>query len=541
MLIAGHSAIGKSSLVREVMRPVAGRRGHLVSGKFDQLSRGTPYLAIGQACEELVRKLLGETAERVEFWRRTLLDTMGPSAQVVLDVVPGLERLVGAQPPAPALGGAESQQRFRLVFRRLFRALASPRHPLVIFLDDLQWADSASLALIELRMSDPDLTGLLMSGAYRDNEVQAGHPLQALLESLARDQAPCRRISLSALERRSVGPLIADTLRISSDAAAPLANLVTSKTQGNPFFVRQFLRMLEEKRLLAFDPARRAGPGRSSASRRSRSPTTLPTWLPSASGGSAHRPSACCASPPASATSSTLETLAVVSGGSPRETAAALAEPLAREIIAPIGELQIRSVVGSDTDAAITYRFVHDRLQQAAYAMIAPAERPHLHDQIGRLIMAQSTPEQREERLFEIVSHLNIAMARATTREGQAELAGLNLHAGEKAKDSNAYEAALGHFVAGLDLARDVGDARLGHQLAVRHIEAMYLCGRFEEAERLAEALLGRTELPLDKAAVLEQLVLAHTTQLNTARHSTPPCASNCWASTSRGTPARRM
>ena len=108
----------------------------------------------------------------------------------MLDVVPGLERLVGAQPPAPALGGAEFQQRFRLVFRRLFRALASPRHPLVIFLDDLQWADSASLALIEMLMSDPDLTGLLMIGAYRDNEVQAGHPLQALLESWRATRRP---------------------------------------------------------------------------------------------------------------------------------------------------------------------------------------------------------------------------------------------------------------------------------------------------------------------------------------------------------------
>jgi predicted ATPase/class 3 adenylate cyclase len=515
LLITGRSGIGKSSLVREVMRPVAGRRGHLVSGKFDQLSRGTPYLAIGQACEELVRKLLGETAERVEFWRRTLLDTMGPSAQVVLDVVPGLERLVGAQPPAPALGGAESQQRFRLVFRRLFRALASPRHPLVIFLDDLQWADSASLALIEMLMSDPDLTGLLMIGAYRDNEVQAGHPLQALLESLARDQAPCRRISLSALERRSVGPLIADTLRISSDAAAPLANLVTSKTQGNPFFVRQFLRMLEEKRLLAFDPGAARWTWqveRIEEEQITDNVADLVTERIGKLGPSAQRLlrlAACIGN------QFDLETLAVVSGGSPRETAAALAEPLAREIIAPIGESYKYAAWSEATpDAAITYRFVHDRLQQAAYAMIAPAERPHLHDQIGRLIMAQSTPEQREERLFEIVSHLNIAMARATTREGQAELAGLNLRAGEKAKDSNAYEAALGHFVAGLDLARDVGDARLGHQLAVRHIEAMYLCGRFEEAERLAEALLGRTELPLDKAAVLEQLVLAHTTQL---------------------------
>ena len=202
MLIAGHSGIGKSSLVREVMRPVAGRRGHLVSGKFDQLNRGTPYRAIGQACEELVRKLLGETAERVELWRRTLLDAMGPSAQRharrrAQPRTPGRRASAGAP-----LGAAESQQRFRLVFRRLFRALASPRHPLVIFLDDLQWADGASLALIEVLMSDPDLAGLLMIGAYRDNEIHAGHPLQALFEQLAREPGALPAASRS---RRSSG------------------------------------------------------------------------------------------------------------------------------------------------------------------------------------------------------------------------------------------------------------------------------------------------------------------------------------------------
>ncbi len=515
MLIAGHSGIGKSSLVREVMRPIAGRRGHLVSGKFDQLNRGTPYLAIGQACEELVRKLLGETAERVELWRRTLLDAMGPSAHVMLDVVPSLERLVGALPPAPALGAAETQQRFRLVFRRLFRALASPRHPLVIFLDDLQWADAASLALIDVLMSDPDLAGLLMIGAYRDNEIHAGHPLQALFEQLARGQAPCRRITLAALERRSVGPLIADTLRIPAETAAPLASLVTAKTQGNPFFVRQFLRLLEEKKLLAFDAS--AARWTWQVDRIEQEPITdnVADLVTERIGRLAAETQRLLRLAACIGNQFDLETLAVVSGGSPRETAAALAGSLAQEIIAPIGESYKYAAWSEATaEAGIAYRFAHDRLQQASYAMIPPDERPLLHDQIGRLILERSTPEQCEERLFEIVSHLNLGIASDATREQRDELARLNLRAGEKAKGANAYETALALFVAGLDRAADLGDARLSHELGVRRIEAMYLCGRFEEAERLAEAMLERTELPLDKAAVLEQLILAHTTQL---------------------------
>lgn len=519
VLIAGSSGVGKSSLVREVMRPVAGRRGHLISGKFDQLNRGTPYRAIGQAFEELARKLLGDTSERVEQWRRAVLETMGPNARVVLDVVPGLERLIGEVPEAPTLGAAEAQQRFNLVFRRLMRALASPRHPLVIFLDDLQWADSASLALIEVLMTDPDLGGLLIIGAYRDSEVHRGHPLEAMLASLAREKAPCRRIVLPALGRDSVTPLIADTLRVPVDEVAPLADLVTAKTLGNPFFVRQFLHTLEDKRLLVFDAAM----GRWTWDvERIRHEQIADNVVELVTGRIARL------APPvqrlvrvaaAIGNHFDLETLALVSGGTPRETAAALAEPLAQEIIAPIGESYryARWSAGSP-EAEISYRFAHDRLQQAAYAMIPAGERPGLHAHIGELLHERSTPEQREDRLFEIVGHLNLAASLPVPRERRAELAALNLRAGRKARGSNAYEAALAHYAAGLALIDGGDDPRLRHDLELCHVEAMYLCGRFEEAEHLADDLLGRTEQPLDKVAVLEQLVLAHTTRLQYRR-----------------------
>jgi predicted ATPase/class 3 adenylate cyclase/GAF domain-containing protein len=515
VFVTGPSGVGKSSLVREVMRPVAGRRGHLISGKFDQLNRGTPYRAIGQALEELVRKLLGEPVERVEMWRRTLSEAIGPSAQVVLDVVPSLERLIGEMPKPPTLGAAEAQTRFNMVFRRLLRALASPHYPLVIFLDDLQWADSASLSLIEVLMSDRDLVGLLTIAAYRDNEVHAGHPLQSLIAALARAQAPCKHIALAPLERESVGPLIADTLRISPAEAAPLALLVTAKTQGNPLFVRQFLRTLAERKLIAYN-AEAACWGwniaRIEQEQISDNVVELVAGRISRLSAAAQRlvQLASCIG-----NHFDLHTLAVVAGGTPRETAAALAEPIAQEIIGPIGEdykYAPWSVTSGNTD--ILYRFAHDRLQQAAYAVTPAADRPHLHDHIGRLIMERSTPQQREERLFEIVNHLNLARTLTNSSERSAALAQLNLRAGKKARGSNAYEAALSHFSAGLELVEPGFDARLCHELSVGRIEAMYLCGRFEEAESLAEQLLARTELPLERVEVLEQLVLAHTTRL---------------------------
>jgi len=519
VVIAGSSGVGKSSLVREVMRPVAGRRGHLISGKFDQLNRGTPYRAIGQAFAELVRKLLGDTAERVEQWRRDLLEAMGPSARVVLDVVPDLERLVGELPPVPVLAAAEAQQRFNLVFRRLMRALAGPRHPLVLFLDDLQWADGASLALIEVLMTDPDLSGLLVIGAYRDNEVYAGHPLDSLLSGLARERAPCRRIVLAPLDRASVTPLIADTVRVDVGEAAPLAALVTAKTLGNPFFVRQFLRTLEEKKLLVFDAAAARWTwdvGRIEQEQIADNVVELVTGRIAQLAPASQRLVRLAA---AIGNHFDLETLALVSGDPPSETAAALAQPLAQEIFAPIGEgYRYARWSGTAPQADISYRFAHDRLQQAAYAMIPPEERPRLHAHIGALIHQRSTPAQREDRLFEIVGHLNLAATLPESRERRAELAELNLRAGQKARGSNAYEAALAHCAAGLGLVDAGSDPRLRHALGVSHIEAMYLCGRFEEAERLAHDLLGRTEQPLDKVAVLEQLVLAHTTRLQYRR-----------------------
>ena len=515
ILIHGPSGVGKSSLVREVMRPIAGRKGYLVSGKFDQLNRGRPYRALGQALEEVVRKLLGEPAERLEMWRQKLSKALGASGRVVLDVVPSLEQLIPDMPKAPTLGAAESQTRFNMVFRRLLRALAGPGHPLVVFLDDLQWADTASLALIAVLMSDPDLAGLLMIGAYRDNEVSAGHPLHSLISSIASAQAPCKRIALAPLDRETVAPLIEDTLRVSPAQAASLAALVTAKTQGNPFFVRQFLRTLAEKKLLAFDAEAAQwvwNTARIAQEQIADNVVALVTERIARLSPAAQRVLQFAA---LIGNHFDLQSLALAASATDSETAALLAEPIAQEIVSPIGEDYKYAPWSLDSGGAdIHYRFAHDRLQQAAYAMIPAAERPQLHDHVGRLLMEQSTPEQREERLFEIVSHLNLARTLASSADHRAELAELNLRAGQKARGSNAYEAALSLFTTGLELIGNGSDSRPRHQLNVGRIEAMYLCGRFEEAERVAEELLVQTEALLDKVEVLEQLVLAHTTRL---------------------------
>jgi predicted ATPase/class 3 adenylate cyclase/GAF domain-containing protein len=518
--VRGHSGVGKSAMVREVMGPVGGRHGNFVSGKFDLLNRNTPYSAIVEPFEDLARMLLTESVENVERWRSLILDALGGNAQVILDVIPGFEHLLGKQPPVAELGHSESQFRFNLMFRRFLRAIATNDQPLVLFLDDLQWVDGASLALIEVLMSDADITNFVLIGSYRDNEVKPGHPLLLALSELERVNVPGTTITLSPLESGFVCELIAAALRVSNSEVSDLATLVTAKTGGNPFFVRQFLKTLSERGLLIFDSkavgwrwdleqikqehiadnvvdlvARRI---------QDLEPETQRQIQYAASIGNRFD----------------LHTLAVVCGKTVQNTAGALTKALQQEILVPIGEAYkyVQSLEeGSDEAASIFYRFSHDRLQQAAYSTIAEVDRPEIHERIGRLILEQTHDKQSEERLFEIANHLNLAVVRLESVEDKMELARLNLRAGQKAKASTAYDAALDYLSRGANLLGEAGwdsEPELCFRVNLERAEAYYLSGQFAEAEALAERLLSSAESKLNKVQVLDLLILKHTTAL---------------------------
>ena len=485
-----------------------------MSGKFDQLNRNVPYSAIVLAFEELARKLLAESRERIERLRGALLEALGPNAQVILDMIPGFEQLLGKQPPVAVLGPTESLFRFNLVFRRFLRVLATSDHPLVVFLDDLQWADAASLALMEVLATDPDLANLLLIGAYRDNEVHAGHPVLALFDELQHAGIPVDTIAVEPLQDESVGDLLADALRVPAAESGLLSRLVTAKTRGNPFFVRQFLGTLHDRGLLAFDPPQarwcwdvaKIGEEQITDNVVDLVADRIASLDPRAQ--RLVQLAACIGN------RFDLETLSIVSGMSARETAAGLADALQQEIVVPIGEAY--KYLGA-AESEVSYRFPHDRLQQAGYSTIAAGERPELHERIGSLILAQSSPAQLEERLFEIVNHLNFALARIESDERKVELSKLNFRAGQKAKAATAYEAALGYLTVGADLLGEDGwrtEPGLAFELNFHRAEATFLSGRFAEAKGLAERLLERAEVPLDKVRVFELLILNHTIRL---------------------------
>ena len=253
MLIGGYSGIGKSVLVQEIYKPITQKRGYFISGKFDQFQRNIPYLAVVNAFQGLARQLLSEPESQLQQWRDKLLAALGANGQVIIDVIPEVELIIGKQPAVPEVGLTESQNRFNRVFQSFIRAFCSKEHPLVIFLDDLQWVDSATLKLIELMMTDSETQYLFLIGAYRDNEVESSHQLMMTIERLRKEGATINQMALVPLAPEAIAQLIAETLYCDTASAQPLAELVLRKTGGNPFFVNEFLKTLYQENLITFN------------------------------------------------------------------------------------------------------------------------------------------------------------------------------------------------------------------------------------------------------------------------------------------------
>ena len=255
-MVAGYSGTGKTALVHEIYKPITAKRGHFIEGKFDQYQRNIPYFAWGQAFYSLINSLLMENKAQLEIWKTRILKAVGINGKIITDLIPNLERIIGPQPNVPDLGGAEAQNRFSYVFQNFIQAMALKEHPMVIFLDDLQWIDAASQNLLKVLLTDPELKNVLFIGAYRENEVDATHPLMMCMNELEKNEVRLGRVEVRNLSESDVHALIADTLSCHPQESKSLARLIYSKTGGNAFFVHQMLHLLNEEKLLTFDLAR---------------------------------------------------------------------------------------------------------------------------------------------------------------------------------------------------------------------------------------------------------------------------------------------
>jgi PAS domain S-box-containing protein len=500
VLISGYSGIGKSSVVNELHKPLVPPSGLFASGKFDQYKRDIPYATLAQAFQNLLRPLLTKNEAELSKWREALSEALDPSGQLIVDLVPNLELVTGKQPPVPELSPQDAQQRFRLVFRRFIGVFARPEHPLALFLDDLQWLDAATLDLLEDLLTRSELQHLMLIGAYRDNEVTANHPLMRKLEAIRNAGAPVQEIRLGPLSRNDVGQLVADAVRCEPAHAAPLAELVYEKTGGNPFFVIQFLFALADEGLLVFDHETGGWSwdvGRIHAKGYSTNVVDLMVGklnrLPLVTQETLQQ-LACLGNRAA------LTTLALVRGTTEDEVHAQLWEAVRLELIERLDG---------------TYRFVHDRVREAAYSLIPEPSRADAHLRIGRLLAAHTAPEKREQLIFEIVNQLNCGIALIRSQDEREQLAEFELIAGKRAKSATAYASALTYFAAGRALlSEDCWDRNgaLTFTLEVHCAECEFLTGAYAAAEERLFALSSRASRLVDYATVTRLKVELFTT-----------------------------
>ena len=434
VLVSGYSGIGKSAVVNELHKPLVPPRGLFASGKFDQYKRDIPYATLAQAFQSLVRRLLSHNAEDLRKWRDALREALDPNGLLIVDLVPELRYVIGEQPPVPELPPQEAQRRFQMVFRRFIGVFARPEHPLALFLDDMQWLDAATLDLLEDLLTRNDLQYLLLIGAYRDNEVHATHPLVRKLEAIRQAGAAVQDIVLAPLSRDDLGQLLVDSIRCRPERGAPLAELIDEKTTGNPFFAIQFISALADDRLLTFDYSERRWVWdllRIHAKGFTDNVVELMV-------GKLKR------LPPE--TQKVLQQFACMGNSAEFEMLRMAYQGSVEDMHEHLWEA-VRS--GLIFRADNSYRFLHDRVQEAAYSLIPEELRAEAHLRIGMLLAEHTPAEKREEAIFEIVNQLNRGSHLITSVEDRERVAGLNLIAGRRAKLSTAYDSALKYLRAG--------------------------------------------------------------------------------------------
>ncbi|PTL80106.1 ATP-binding sensor histidine kinase [Vitiosangium sp. GDMCC 1.1324] len=518
VLISGYSGIGKSSVVHELYRPIVQRRGLFLDGKFDQFQRDIPYATLAQAIRGLVRQLLAGTDAELEAWREQLREAWEGNGQLLVDLVPQLELIVGKQPALPELSPAEVRHRFDRVFQRFLGVLSTPEHPLAIFLDDLQWADRASLRLVQHLFTHPDTPPLLLIGAYRDNEVSPSHPLMLTREELRAAGARVSDLRLEPLSAEQLRQIITDALPgAGPELVEPLSALVHEKTGGNPFFFLQLMRTLNQDGLLTRTPEGSWRWDAEGVRARAYSDNVVDflvgrlRQLPEAT---QHllRLSACAGN------AFVLRTLSLISDKPLEEVEQGLEPALQEGLVMRGGEEQ--------------YRFLHDRIQQAAHALIPEEERKAVHLRIGRLLLASLPAEEVREKIFDVVNQLNAGAELLQSPEERHHVAMLNAEAGWKAQASTAHRSAIAYFTTALSLLP--GDSweqepELTFKLSLQRATSEFMSGNLAGAHQLVGALRSRARTPSQLAAVSRLRCDIHLTKGETPTAVT--CLLECLAS----------
>lgn len=523
ILVSGYSGIGKTSVVNEIHKPILQKRGYFVRGKFEQLQRNIPYFAFIQGFREFIEYLLSEPEEIISSWRENILLSVGNNGQIIIDNIPELELIIGKQPPVPELGPTESQNRFNQVFQSFIRVFSRSEHPLVIFLDDLQWADLASLKLVERLIKNPDNRHLLLIGAYRDNEVGAVHPLMQMLDELDSEGIIVNNIILKPLALNAVRQLVNDTLRADSQKTEALVELIYNKSAGNPFFLNQLLNTLYNEELISFN-------------------YILGIWewdieeifkikiidfsiveLIVQNLKKLHcetqeilKIAACIGN------KFSLKDLSIILQEDEHKIASKLWVSLQKGLILPLSKNYKIALVANKKDEdkffdkEIVYQFLHDRVQQASYSLIAPGRREITHLRIGEVLLETTQSSKIETKIFDIVNQMNLGVSLIHENEKRHNLAYLNMIAGQKAKESAAYEIAKKYFDLCLDLLPDSSwnkNYDFTVQIYLSSLEISYINAEFLKANDLLEKILSNARSQKDIIQAYEFQIPYYFTQ----------------------------
>jgi predicted ATPase/two-component sensor histidine kinase len=499
MLVSGPSGAGKSAVVGALQRHVLTAGGHVAAGKFDQYRREAPHATLAQACQALVRSLLTHDDAALDAWAGRLAEALGANADLIVQLVPDLQLVIGRQPPVPTLPPAESRARFHRVLRAFLSAFATEAHPLALFLDDLQWLDDATLHFLRYLLTEGAPSHLLLIGAYRDGEVGPAHPLSDTLDAIRRaDQATVEDLPLRPLQRDALQSLVVDALHCLPEQAAGLAEVLQARSEGNAFHAVQLLRELVDDQAIVFDPARGCW-----------------TWDPAAIADGQYGD----------------DVLGLVGGALERldARARALAIDLAclggnvgQDALAAIGAGQASDEAVSDLVAAGLIvrtddgvRFVHDRIQEAAMGLLAPGDRAATHLRLGRALRMHTAPgEASLQSLFDTVGQYRLAASQVTDLDERLAVAHLTMRAGMGAKAAAAYDAALGFLQAGAAWLPDdawTAHHELAFQLAYQLAECEFLTSDLAGAEQRLLALAEQAQRQVDRAAIAWLQVTLYT------------------------------
>lgn len=500
VLLSGSAGVGKSSIVNELHRSLVRPRGLFTTCKFDQHRRDIPYASLSQAIGHLIHHILGERDAELDRWRRALQEALGATGQLMVNLIPDLALIVGEQPLLPPAAAHEVQNLFHLMFTRLLGVFARPEHPLALFLDDVQWADSATSGLVERLIAGPQAVHLLLICAYRDDVLTSPHPLAPILESIRTAAVPVQEVAVEPLGADDVLLLIADAVHAPKEKVASLAELVFEKAGGNPFFTSQFLTTIADEALLVFDHESRDWRWDIARIRESGITDNVATLMAgkltrlSAPALDAIKHLACLGN------QSQIDELGVALGLDVAATRAILDEPLRAGLV----------LCKSDY-----CRFVHDRVLEAAYALIPGPARAGLHLDIGRRLALHTAADTLPEHVFEIVGQLNRGAALILLPEEREQLARLNQVAGARAKAGTAHQAAAFYFRTGIALLQEKHahlSPRLRFDLEQGLAECEFLTGEVAAAADRLSRLMREADKLADKASTTGLRIPVHTT-----------------------------